>query len=461
MPGKERKTGSKSGDTTATSGPSDETGTTTVVTEVKKPESLDKTVVAEQAAEKDKETETVISKPESPEQPPPEKPSAAASAAPTTPPEKKPKVKAAGEVSSEAQPSTGAEKQTIQSNNEGGSMKFLKFLIPILLIVGGGVYFLFYQQSGQWSDSRFGSLWPSNPSGQGGYATGQGGYTAGQGGYTAGQGGYTAGQGGYTAGQGGYTAGQGGYSPPQQQSYGQGPSRNYDQVQMGMSSDMVRQMLGEPLQVKPVGQYIEWEYDTGAGYFEVRFSSDSVVFKGFVAYHAASLPTQADTTTPGAQVVPSPGQGSIPPGSSYDQIELGMSPEGVKQILGEPLLVKKVGRAIEWEYDTGKGYFEVRFEQGQVVQKGMTSYHAGKGQTAPPAQGPQGPAAVPTAFDRIQVGMPTEMVKQILGDPMHVKRLPNAIEWEYDTPQGTFEVRFQGAKVVFRGMAQPSGRSKY
>ena len=81
---------------------------------------------------------------------------------------------------------------------------------------------------------------------------------------------------------------------------------------------------------------------------------------------------------------------------AYDQVQTGMASAAVKSILGEPAEVKKVGRAIEWEYDTGTGFFEVRFLRDKVVFKAMTPYHIAKpaqtapATTVPPASGQPG-----------------------------------------------------------------------
>ncbi len=426
MAEKDPKKGPGPGDTSVTSGLNDET-CATVISETKKPENLDeKTVVADHVADTEKDAKTVISKPDGSEKPKAEKPPVQESAAPAAPPERKQKVRTQSEAPPEAQSTAGPEKQKIQSKAEGGSMKLFKFLIPVLVIVGVGFYFLSSQQSGQWPDtSRLGSLLPSNQS-----STPP------------------------PVGQGGTVAAPANYGQVPSQNFAQGTALNYDQVQLGMSSDLVRQLLGEPLQVKPVGQLIEWEYDTGAGFFEVRFMNSNVVFKGHVAYHATSLQPQMASSMPVGQV-------SVSTGSGYDQIQLGMSPEGVKQILGEPPQVKKIGRQIEWEYDTGSGYFEVRFDQGQVVHKGMTSYHGGNVENVAPVSASPRPGVATPAFDQIQVGMTADVVRQILGEPAEVKRLTNSIEWEYKTQRGIFEVRFQGSKVVFRGMTQPPARQRY
>ncbi|MCE5336049.1 MAG: outer membrane protein assembly factor BamE [Desulfobacteraceae bacterium] len=262
-------------------------------------------------------------------------------------------------------------------------------------------------------------------------------------------------------------------------------SPGYDRIRLGMSPGEVSKILGEPVQVKQVGKAVEWEYDTGTGYFEVRFNRDSVVFKDHVAYHKPKT-AQASPTTTVPQSLPADvpaSQFSVPPpqtvalpstapvtgaaagfaGASsrqdlaspgYDQIRLGMSPDEVSRILGEPAEVKPVGTAIEWEYDTGKGYFEVRFQRNSVVFKDMVPYHKGKtAQSAPPP----GVVPDPAAFERIKTGMTRDAVTRILGKPTLVKQLRTSIEWEYETPQGVFEVRFRKNRVAFAGMAPSEG----
>ena len=50
------------------------------------------------------------------------------------------------------------------------------------------------------------------------------------------------------------------------------------------------------------------------------------------------------------------------------------------------------------------------------------------------------------------MGMTSEAVMQILGKPAQVKKLRVSVEWEYETPQGTFDVRFRNNRVNFRGI---------
>jgi hypothetical protein len=61
-------------------------------------------------------------------------------------------------------------------------------------------------------------------------------------------------------------------------------SQKYDLVEAGMTSNAVRQILGEPLRKNVVEQLVQWEYDTGTGLFEVKFRNDMVVSRNMIAY---------------------------------------------------------------------------------------------------------------------------------------------------------------------------------
>lgn len=51
----------------------------------------------------------------------------------------------------------------------------------------------------------------------------------------------------------------------------------FSQVTVGMSSQQVLQLLGNPSRVKPKGQYVEWEYWSGGRKFELKLQADQVV----------------------------------------------------------------------------------------------------------------------------------------------------------------------------------------
>jgi hypothetical protein len=59
-------------------------------------------------------------------------------------------------------------------------------------------------------------------------------------------------------------------------------AQNFSQVQLGMSSEQVRQLLGNPTAVEPEGSYVEWKYLTPQGRYQVKFQNDRVV--GFKMY---------------------------------------------------------------------------------------------------------------------------------------------------------------------------------
>ena len=54
--------------------------------------------------------------------------------------------------------------------------------------------------------------------------------------------------------------------------------QNMGQVQMGMTGDQVRQMMGNPTQIKQEGAYVEWKYYTSSGKLEIKFQNDRVAF---------------------------------------------------------------------------------------------------------------------------------------------------------------------------------------
>lgn len=61
--------------------------------------------------------------------------------------------------------------------------------------------------------------------------------------------------------------------------------------------------------------------------------------------------------------------------------------------------------------------------------------------TAAPAPGVQNSA-------QVQVGMTSQQVLQLMGNPGRTKQEGAMLEWEYYTPQGKFEVYFQNDKVA-------------
>jgi hypothetical protein len=54
-------------------------------------------------------------------------------------------------------------------------------------------------------------------------------------------------------------------------------AQNFSQVQMGMTSQEVLQLLGSPTKSKQKHQETEWEYYTPQGKFEIEFQMDKVV----------------------------------------------------------------------------------------------------------------------------------------------------------------------------------------
>lgn len=52
--------------------------------------------------------------------------------------------------------------------------------------------------------------------------------------------------------------------------------QNFAQVQMGMTSQQVLQLIGSPGRTKQEGAMVEWEYYTPQGKFELHFQNDRV-----------------------------------------------------------------------------------------------------------------------------------------------------------------------------------------
>jgi hypothetical protein len=165
------------------------------------------------------------------------------------------------------------------------------------------------------------------------------------------------------------------YTPTTQVSASAG-AKDFDRIQVGMTPESVRQIVGDPQETRTIGQLTEWEYDIKTGLFQVAFQGGKVAFKGRVPYHtvksdqappSTTLPGSAAPGGIGAQATPS----STTAPRDYNKVVIGMPLEGVRQLLGDPWQVKKLRTSIEWEYQTPKGIFEVRFKNDKVVFKGM------------------------------------------------------------------------------------------
>lgn len=55
-----------------------------------------------------------------------------------------------------------------------------------------------------------------------------------------------------------------------------GAPQNIGQIQVGMSSQQVMQIMGNPGKIKQEGQMVEWKYYTQSGKYEVKFMNDRV-----------------------------------------------------------------------------------------------------------------------------------------------------------------------------------------
>lgn len=56
------------------------------------------------------------------------------------------------------------------------------------------------------------------------------------------------------------------------------PSQDPNQIQVGMTSDQVKQIMGAPGEIKQKGAMIEWKYFTPQGKVEVKLQNDKVAF---------------------------------------------------------------------------------------------------------------------------------------------------------------------------------------
>lgn len=65
--------------------------------------------------------------------------------------------------------------------------------------------------------------------------------------------------------------------PPPPAAYQGTAAQNFSKVQMGMTSQEVLQLLGNPTKSKQKHQEAEWEYYTPEGKFEIEFAMDKVV----------------------------------------------------------------------------------------------------------------------------------------------------------------------------------------
>lgn len=67
--------------------------------------------------------------------------------------------------------------------------------------------------------------------------------------------------------------------------------------------------------------------------------------------------------------------------------------------------------------------------------------------TAPAASAPSA-APTPADFNRLQLGMTTEQVRQLVGNPSKVEQKGQKVEWKYYTSQGKLEIEFLADKIA-------------
>jgi serine/threonine protein kinase len=134
------------------------------------------------------------------------------------------------------------------------------------------------------------------------------------------------------------------------------------------------------------------------------------------------------------------------------RISIGMTPEQVLEILGDPWQVKKLPRSIEWEYPTPKGLFEARFRNGTVVYVGFARQKSEMMQDSPLPQmsekhGTSRRLDV-TTFDLIHNNMTTDQVRQLVGGPDWIEEEANSVSWKYHSTQSNVRVKFVNGRVV-------------
>jgi hypothetical protein len=87
----------------------------------------------------------------------------------------------------------------------------------------------------------------------------------------------------------------------------------------------------------------------------------------------AQTPPPATAPAPaapaGTPAAPAAGQpAATAPSQDATQIQVGMSGEDVKKIMGEPGQVEQKGDIVEWKYMTPKGKAEVKLQNNKVTQ---------------------------------------------------------------------------------------------
>jgi hypothetical protein len=84
---------------------------------------------------------------------------------------------------------------------------------------------------------------------------------------------------------------------------------------------------------------------------------------------AAAPPAAPSPAAPaGTPATATPGQpAAVAPSQDATQIQMGMSGEDVKKIMGEPGQTKQKGAMVEWKWVTPKGKVEVNIQDNKVV----------------------------------------------------------------------------------------------
>ena len=124
-------------------------------------------------------------------------------------------------------------------------------------------------------------------------------------------------------------------------------SNNMDDIRIGMTSDQIRELMGTPdTTATAAGDISIYRYPTGVVTFKnLRVTK---IEKADVQLHRDIAPVQAQ--------------------SSIGQVEIGMNPAKVEQIMGQPISVNALGNLTVYRYKTGTISF--KYQRVAEIVKG-------------------------------------------------------------------------------------------
>ncbi|MEN6484523.1 MAG: hypothetical protein ABFD98_06545 [Syntrophobacteraceae bacterium] len=154
------------------------------------------------------------------------------------------------------------------------------------------------------------------------------------------------------------------------------------------------------------------------------------------ASHGADKEKTRKETPPGGSAGKPP---SVPPGGQKPPS--GKGGGGTAALLGIILLLAVGAGAYLYLQDAGQGWDLSRwlpFKSGADRQQ----------ESAQTGSGGQGTPSEPSAKHQwVQAGMPAQVVRDIMGEPLRVVTVGQTLRWEYDTGTELFVVSFQEDKV--------------